>query len=153
MGLTSTKRRHEIYRIIYAFKTLYEMAPEAGLSWKNTSERLGPMLTIPPLLPSSTMRVKTLKERSFKCEASKFFNYLPKIVREQKDLNIFKAYLDVYLAELPDQPKGPGETPRCTRSDGKTSNSIRDWANAKANNLNWKPAEDPLNRKRYNFPK
>ena len=127
-GLQSTERRQDRYRLLYAWKTIKGIVPNCGLYLDSSPDsRRGRTLAIPPM-SGSRMAIQSLKDHSFQTEAPRLWNSLP---RELRDLDstflVFKTHLDIYLASLPDQPAGSGRVPAATDSQGKPSNSVRDW--------------------------
>ena len=136
----STERRQERYRVIYLFKILMGQAPNCGVVEAPQNSRRGRTVLIPPLR-GSWARIRTLKEASFQQEAPRLYNSLPRLVREAPDLPSFKALLDAFLQELPDQPGGPGSPPGATTHEGRPSNSFRDWARTRPELRDWTPSE------------
>ena len=75
--------------------------------------------------------MRKIRESSFQVHGGKLFNALPKELRDAKFTSVeeFKAELDAFLANVPDQPNVPGVhyTPvACDLLSGKPSNSIID---------------------------
>ena len=128
VGLQSSERRQERYRILYTWKILKGMVPNCGLSVDSSPEsRRGRTLTIPPL-SGSRAAVRSLKERAFQTEGPRLFNSLPLSLRNMdSSYPVFKAHLDVFLAEIPDHPAVPGNIPEAQDVNGRPSNSIKDW--------------------------
>ena len=129
VGLQSSERRQERYRILYTWKILKGMVPNCGLSVDSSPEsRRGRTLTIPPL-SGSRAAVRSLKERAFQTEGPRLFNSLPVELRNMdSSYPVFKAHLDIFLAKIPDQPAIPGHIPEAQDVNGRPSNSIKDWA-------------------------
>ena len=104
------------------------LVPNCGVK-SHTSERIGRMCEIPPLNKKSTMRMQTLREKSFNINGPMLFNSLPKKIRNLSKCSIedFKTQLDMYLDKIPDQPKVTNLVPvACNQVTAKPSNSLID---------------------------
>ena len=117
-----TEKYFEHYRVIYMWKILEKVAPNCGIFQIEGSEktRLGRRLEVPKVNGSS--KTNKLKEQAFQINGAKIFNILPTWLRNQsmksKQTNLcvqgpedFKAKLDQYLSEVPDQPRIDGLSP------------------------------------------
>ena len=126
--LLSTDRRQERYKIIYAWKIIQGMVPNCGMTFSNPTGRRGRLFKLPSLSGSRAL-VRTLKERSFQTEGAKLFNSLPITIRNLDcTKSTFKARLDKFLEQLPDQPRTVGgNLPGAQDLQGNHSNSIKDW--------------------------
>ena len=103
-GMSSTERRADRYRIIYAWKIIQGLVPNSGLTW-SLSGRRGLLLMVPPI-SGSRMAIRTLRERSFFTEAPRLYNALPAGLRGHVgSLASFKSLLDsLYLTFLSPTP-------------------------------------------------
>ena len=70
--------------------------------------------------------IQNIRRASFAIHRPRIFNSLPQYIRDTTkcDTNLFKAQLDKYLEQVPDQPLIPGYTAyrQCE------SNSLIDWS-------------------------
>ena len=131
LGLSSTERRNERYRIIYTWKVLAGLAPNCGMVLAERGDtRRGLLVAIPPL-SGTRQAIVTLREHSLLVEGPRLFNSLPTTLRRLDwTLPTFKAHLDIYLQTIPDCPATPGLPTPATDQSGHPSNSTRDWAAA-----------------------
>ena len=109
LQLSSIQRRFERYRIIYIWKILENLVPNCNiLSTQNL--RLGRLVVIPQMKRNIPTNIKKIRESSFQVHGGKLFNALPKELRDAKFTSVeeFKAELDAFLANVPDQPNIPG---------------------------------------------
>ena len=116
----------ERYRIIYTWKILEGKSPNCGLTSKS-HERLGRICDIPQIKTNSKMAVQTIRENSFQVNGPKLFNCLPKKIRNKRGCSIeeFKTQLDLFLENIPDEPKSDGYTPSALNQiTARPSNSI-----------------------------
>ena len=119
LKMNSQQRRSERYKIIYVWKTLENLVPDANLMLANEeSDRVGRKCKIPPL----KMRERKKREQSFQVAGPVLFNCLPKEIRNMKGCGVeeFKENLDKFLKTIPDEPKIGGAMPMNSRQ----SNSI-----------------------------
>ena len=130
MKMNSQQRRLERYRIIYTWKALDGLVPDCGISMKYDHEsRNGRVCAVPSIATKASERIKTLREQSLQVHGPKLFNCLPSKIRNLSKCGIetFKEELDLYLANIPDQPYIgnliPTSTSQCT---GRPSNSLVD---------------------------
>ena len=86
--------------------------------------RLGIRTTPPPLNNKAQISVRTDYENSFKMNASRLWNLLPKSINTVTSLEAFKVALGEYLRKIPDTPPVPGYTTV-------NRNSLLDWSNEK----------------------
>ncbi|KAK3872353.1 hypothetical protein Pcinc_022570 [Petrolisthes cinctipes] len=86
-------------------------------------QRLGRLCNIGRVHPRALTRVKTLKSNSFSIRGPALFNSLPRHLRAltKVTLDQFKARLDQFLQDLPDEPHLPHYYSRAP------TNSIIDW--------------------------
>ena len=129
LQMYSQERRMERYRIIYVWKILEKYAPNCGIEIAPENKRLGRKCKIPSLVPNGRRAIQTLRENSFQINGARLFNCLPKKLREiQKDQDMFKSELDIFLQTIPDEPRIGSLAPRATcRTTAKQSNSLIAW--------------------------
>ena len=128
-GLSSTERRADRYRVLYAWKVIAGLVPNCGLGW-TVSERRGLLLTVSPI-SGSRMAIRSLREASFFSEAPRAFNALPKALRGfSGSLGAFKSQLDKILLDVPDLPVSLTRTTFATDWDGRETNSLAHWFRA-----------------------
>ena len=119
LKMNSEQRRIERYKIIYVWKVLERLVPDANLVLANTeSDRVGRKCKIPPL----KLKERKKREESFQVAGPMLFNCLPKEIRNLKNVGVqeFKEVLDCFLSSLPDEPKIGGANPL----NSEKSNSI-----------------------------
>ena len=126
MKMLSLQRRLERYRIIYLWKILEGQAPNCGISSTSPEARLGRKCTIPSMNTAARQAVQSLKEQTFQVQGPKLFNSLPAFIRNTRNcpLDIFKAKLDKWLENVPDEPSVRGLTPGGCDAEARASNSI-----------------------------
>ena len=109
MKLYSLQRRRERYQIIYVWKILEGLVPEAGVTLAPEDERKGRLCQIPSLKPKERKK----REYSFQVTGPRLFNSLPKYLRGIKKCSVeeFKEKLDELLGRVPDEPKIGGLMP------------------------------------------
>ena len=119
LKMNSQQRRIERYKIIYVWKVLEKMVPDANLTVANTeSDRVGKKCKVPPL----KLKERKKREDSFQVTGPMLFNCLPKEIRNLTKIGVveFKECLDRFLTSLPDEPKIGGAMPL----NAEKSNSI-----------------------------
>ena len=96
------ERWMERYKIIYVWKSLQELVPTLGLSWKG---RDSSKLTYPKVI-GKPGRARTLQRFSIKWEGVRLFNAIPSNLRKWTgSKESFKTMLDKFLENIPDQPE------------------------------------------------
>ena len=112
--MSSIQRRQERYKIIYCHKILENIVPNPGLVWKS-EEATGRVI-----IEKKCTEGKYIKqmESSFQITGPKLYNTLPAYLRDMEGQGVekFKSQLDVYLENIPDQPKTTSLTPRTKKS-------------------------------------
>ena len=65
-----------------------------------------------PIVRNSPCAVRQARESSLRVKGAKLFNVLPDCIRNinSDHADLFKANLDAFLSEVPDQPTVPGLT-------------------------------------------
>ena len=129
LGLMSTQRRQERYKIIYVWKMMNGLVPDIGIRIKNDCGRSGTRLDVPFMRGAYASHV-TLKERSFMIEGPKLFNSLLGPLRSFKGSQaLFKTNLDNYLKMILDHPRDEKwMVPEALDHNVKPSNYVREWA-------------------------
>ena len=122
LKLLSLQRRRERYCIIHVWKMLNGLAPNNIKMVFREHSRLGIRTTTPPLNNKAQISVRTDYENSFKINASRLWNMLPKSINTVTSLEAFKVSLGEYLRRIPDTPPVPGYT-------AVNRNSLLDWSN------------------------
>ena len=146
--LYSLERRRERYIAMYTWKILEGLVPNISTVENAISAvwhpRRGRECHIPRISATSSARIQSIRRASFGINGPRIFNSLPQYVRDTTncDKNVFKARLDHYLQQVPDQSLIPGYTAyrHCD------SNSLIDWSrNAQLKmQLEEPPSEDTL---------
>ena len=132
LKMYSLERRRERYIAIYIWKILEGTVPNVGsdnnaitATWH---ARRGRECNIPKISTTAPTRIQNIRRASFTVNGPRIFDFnsLPQYIRDTTkcDKNIFKAHLDHYLQQVPEQPLIPGYTAyrMCD------SNSLIDWS-------------------------
>ena len=124
----SNQRRNERYKIIYIWKSLYNIVPSLGLIWNQEgSVCFGPKLKVDKIFGPNE-KIKNLKRDSLRNFGVQIFNMLPVEIRTfQGTLEGFKSLLDSYISQCPDQPLMEVLKPQAKDIFGNPSNSLIDW--------------------------
>ena len=95
MGLQSTERRQERYKIFYTWKALAGKVPSCGIKLAPASgTRSGLTAQVPPL-SGSRAAIQTLRDYSLSCEGPRLFNCVPAHLRTlDVSFEAFKAGVD-----------------------------------------------------------
>ena len=121
LKLYSLQRRRERFVII----TMHKMAIGLTKNFLNLSfydsKRQGKNCRIK--LSKASGHIKTVRNNYFTAVGPSLYNSVPKHIKEQNKLTVFKKRLDKWLQSLPDEPPLPNYN--CTNS-----NSIKDWVSA-----------------------
>ena len=123
LKLYSLERRRERYMIIYVWKIMRGLCSNDIDIRFHDHQRLGRLCNISRVHPRALTRVKTLKSNSFAIRGPMLFNSLPPYLRALTNVTLdqFKAKLDQFLQEVPDEPHLPHYYSRTP------TNSILDW--------------------------
>ena len=106
LGIQSCERRCERYIILYVFKILRKEVDDPGSFYVKHSVKRGLTLRNTPKLAGKP-GLKKVIEGSFGAKAVKLFNSLPHFIREYEGpSSSLKNHLQIYLDEVPDQPRG-----------------------------------------------
>ena len=113
LQLYSLERRRERYMIIYVFKIITGIVPNIEndkFQVKLTQNaRLGRKCIIPSINTVSPASVASMVESSFPVQGPRLFNALPPDLRNFNGSTLsFKAKVDKFLLNVPDQPCMPG---------------------------------------------
>ena len=129
LHMPSIQRRHERYKILYAYKIKEGLVPNIskthGLEFTNHI-RLGCKCNI-KTYPLSGSKAARARDNSFALTACRLWNSLPKSIRDisGKDVPHFKRKLDRVLHYYPDIPRCGTSGHYYTKS-GRKSNSLCD---------------------------
>ena len=112
LNLFSQERRRERYLIIFIWKISQDLVRGYEVQFSSMYSRTGRRVIIPPIMSGNTSRVRNARERSLRVKGAQLFNLMPIQLRnsDHGDILMFKNHLDLYLANLPDQPSRPGLT-------------------------------------------
>ena len=115
------KRRRERYQIIFLWKVAQGLVQGYPATFAQ-NERRGRLMQLAPLNNASPSAVKRAREASLQVKGAKLFNCIPRGLRDTftGTAEQFKAGLDKWLADIPDQPTIPG------RQRAATTNSLLD---------------------------
>ena len=105
----SQERRRERYQICFLWKLTQGLIEGYSITWQ-WSDRQG-RLAVPTNIPRNDhSTVKGAREKSLSVHGAHLFNMLPKSLRNENsgDFPLFKNHLDIFLANIPDQPTTPG---------------------------------------------
>ena len=88
-------------------------------------KRRGRTCKVPVISSTAQVRMQNIRRVSFTIHGLRIFNSLQQYIRDTTkcDTNLFKAQLDEYPEQVPDQPLIPG----CTAYRRCESNSLIDW--------------------------
>ena len=86
--------------------------------------------------------IKVIRDRTILVEGAKIHNMVPRRIREYDGTYLgFKNCIDKWLADVPDIPRDLGNEPDARNSDGKPSNSLKDWSKILTYNDSWVPVK------------
>ena len=96
---------------------------------------------IPKISTTAPTRIQNIRRASFTVNGPHIFNSLPQYIRDTTkcDENVFKAHLDHYLQQVPDQPLIPGYTPTAcvTQIAWETGPGMPSWKHSWRNPQEW----------------
>ena len=109
LRLYSHLRRRERYQIIFLWKVAQGLVQGYPATFVQ-NERRGRLMQLAPLNNASPAAVKRAREASLQVKGAKLFNCIPRALRDTftGTTEQFKAGLDKWLADIPDQPTIPG---------------------------------------------
>ena len=109
LHLYSQERRRERYRIIFLWKVAQGQVQGYPATFAQ-SDRRGRLMQLAPLRHEAPAAVKKAKESSLQVRGAQLFNCIPRELRDTftGTADQFKAGLDKWLADVPDQPTIPG---------------------------------------------
>ena len=109
LRVESWERRRERYQICFLWKLTQGLIEGYSINWQLTDRR--GRLAVPANIPRHAPTiVRVARERSLSVHGARLFNMLPKSLRNENygDFLLFKNHLDIFLAQIPDQPTTPG---------------------------------------------
>ena len=109
LKLYSQERRRERYQIIFIWKALQGHVQGYSIqSWQ--SPRRGRLVQVSPYHQQSPAAVRRAREASLSVRGARLFNLIPRELRDTFTVSVeqFKAGLDPWLENIPDQPTIPG---------------------------------------------
>ena len=123
LRLYSQERRRERYQIIFLWKVGQGLVKGYDVSFTQ-HERRGRLMKLAPLCNTAPAAVKRARESSLQVRGAKLFNTIPRDLRDTVtgSTDQFKAKLDEWLSNIPDQPSIPG------RLRAAATNSLLDQA-------------------------
>ena len=103
--MKSCERRRERFIILYTFKILRNEVDDPGaFTTRHTSKR--GLILKSSLKMLGSPGLKTVIGGSLGTKAVQLFNSLPRFIREYHGLSSsLKQYLQIYLSDIPDQPR------------------------------------------------
>ena len=109
LGMYSQERRRERYQIIFIWKLSQGLVTGYHLPFQQNVRR-GLLVDVPPMAAQSPAAVRKARESSLQVKGARLFNLAPKELRDMKTVTVdtFKAGLDAWLSDIPDQPTIPG---------------------------------------------
>ena len=113
LRMYSQERRRERYRILYLWKILENIVPDidggnGGIV--KLHPRNGRTIIVPSVDTTSPRHIQKVRDSSLFVHGAKLFNVLPKDIRNCTNCSVleFKAKLDDYISQIPDEPVVPG---------------------------------------------
>ena len=105
----SQERRRERYQICFLWKLTQGLIDGYNITWQ-WSDRRGRLAVPTSISSAAPSRVRGAREKSLSVHGAHLFNILPKSLRNENsaDFPLFKNHLDIFLANIPDQPTTPG---------------------------------------------
>ena len=87
--------------------------------------------------------VKVLRDRTILVEGAKIYNMVPRKIREYSGSYLgFKNCIGKWLNEVPDIPRDLGNEPNARNTEGKPSNSLKDWSKILTYDDSWFPVKN-----------
>ena len=133
LQLYSQERRRERYQIILIWKISQCLVAGYGMNFSSCLSRTGRKVVPTALNFSAPAAVRNARASTLGVKGAKLFNMMPTSLRNSNhgDIAMFKNHLDIYLANIPDQPTTQG----LARSAG--SNSLLDQVPLYESNVNF----------------
>ena len=105
----SQERRRERYQICFLWKLSQGMVEGFTIKWQ-WSDRRGRLAVPNGVSKNAPNSVRKARENFLNVHGAKLFNILPKSLRNEDcgDFELFKNHLDLFLAQIPDQPTVSG---------------------------------------------
>ena len=114
--------------------------PNLGIFINNES-RNGPILGLNRSNKGSN-HIKVIRDRTIMVEGAKIYNMVPRRIREYDGSYLgFKNCIDKWLTDVPDIPRDLGYEPDARNTEGKPSNSLKDWSKILIYDDSWVPAK------------
>ena len=112
LRLYSQERRRDRYAVIFIWKISQGLVEGYTIPFTCRDSRTGRKAEPSTILQSALGHVKKARSASLAVRGSQMFNLLPANLRnsEHGDVEMFKNHLDIYLANIPDQPTVSGLT-------------------------------------------
>ena len=115
LNIFSLERRRERYIILYTFKIIFNLVPNPGIEWSDTTTRRGRLIAVPQVNPNQNRIGSTLRFNSYLFTCPRLFNCLPKDIRNftqtgMSSIDLLKTKLDNFLRTVPDEPRLAGYT-------------------------------------------
>ena len=109
LQIYSQERRRERYVIIFLWKICQKLVQGYSVMFEQHWRR-GRLATVHPAAPSNVpASVKKAREASLQVKGSRLFNLIPMRLRGMDgSVDQFKAGLDTWLSDIPDQPTVSG---------------------------------------------
>ena len=101
----SQERRRERYAIIFLWKLSQGLVSGYNITFTALDSRTG-RKAVPAPVPRAPACLKNARESSIAVKGAALYNSLPASLRnsDHGDIAMFKNHLDIYLANIPDQP-------------------------------------------------
>tara|TARA_B110000196_G_scaffold313297_1_gene319802 strand:- start:36 stop:1004 length:969 start_codon:yes stop_codon:yes gene_type:complete len=109
LKLMSLQRRRERYCILHLHKIIHHKVANDLNIVSTQNDRRGLHVSVPPILKCTKAKFQSLYDSSFSVQAPRFWNSLPKHIRDEGRFEPFKAKLTIYMLSIPDQPPILGE--------------------------------------------
>ena len=110
LRLYSQERRRERYIVIFIWKISQGLVSGYHLPFTPLSNRTGRKVVPAPVPNTAPTVVKNARASSLAVKGAQLFNLLPVHIRnsEHGDIPMFKNHLDLFLADIADEPTVPG---------------------------------------------
>ena len=105
----SQERRRERYAIIFLWKLSQGLVSGYNITFTALDSRTG-RKAVPAPVPRAPACLKNARESSIAVKGAALYNSIPASLRnsDHGDIAMFKNHLDIYLANIPDQPTVAG---------------------------------------------
>ena len=111
LKMYSQERRRDRYLCIFVWKIAMNLVGGYKLQFKNEGTRRGRECEVAEIVRTAPASVKKARENSLSVKGARMFNLLPPSIRNitSDKVEHFKAKLDVFLKDIPDEPTVAGE--------------------------------------------